>query len=158
MPQRPNAGFTLVELMIVVAIVAVLAAIAIPSYQSFTVRAKMAEVLMGLSGCRTLISEVYPTGTLPGPNGWGCEASAGKTRYIRSITTSADGVVTAVADGFNNPAIDGRTIQLIPYKDATTPLTAADAGRNVAQWVCVSQSDGGIPANFLPTSCRERMT
>jgi type IV pilus assembly protein PilA len=155
MLKRTNAGFTLVELMVVVAIVGTLATVAIPTYQSYSVRAKMAEVVLALSGCRTTISEVYASGTLPGANQWGCETTASSARYVREISTNEDGVVTAVADGFNNPAIDGRTILLVPYKDLSTPITAADAGQRVARWVC-APGEQGIPANFLPAACRDR--
>jgi len=73
--KRIQQGFTLIELMIVVAIIGILAAVALPAYQDYTIRAKMSEVILGMSACRTSITEVYqsgPANVVPA-GGWGCE-------------------------------------------------------------------------------------
>jgi len=157
MNHHKIAGFTLIEMMIVTSIISVLAAAAIPAYQTFTTRAKMAELIVGLSSCRTTISEVYVSGNLPGPNEWGCESTTTANRYIHSITTDGDGVVTAVAGGFNNPDIDGLQVQLVPYKSSGTRLTAADAGERVSQWVC-GPGTPGVPVGYLPAPCRGQVS
>ena len=73
--SRLQRGFTLVELMIVVAIIAILSAVAMPAYQDYSIRAKISEVILALNTCRTTITEVYQAGAsaTPGPDGWGCE-------------------------------------------------------------------------------------
>src|SRR6266581_791878 len=91
-------GFTLIELMIVVAIIGILAAVALPAYQDYTIRAKMSEVILAMSACRTSITEVYQSGPTVAPvvNGWGCEVGATQaTKYVAGIGTSVNGAVTA---------------------------------------------------------------
>ncbi len=158
-PQSRSAGFTLIELMIVVAIIGILAAIALPAYQDYIKRAKLSEVILAASACRTTITEVYQSGSsasAPSSNGWGCENSAGSaSKYVDTVTTSSSGVITVKARGFNDTNIDTKVVTLAPFKaDGTTALTAADIGNaNIGQWKC-GGSGTTIPLKFLPGSCR----
>jgi type IV pilus assembly protein PilA len=165
MKRTVQQGFTLIELMIVVAIIGILAAVALPAYQDYTKRAKMSEVILAASACRTSITEVYQSGNAsnpPGANGWGCEAGAGTsnpsatTKYVSAITTSADGKITVTAQGFNDGQIDGKVVTLVPLADATNAAVfTTDAGKALYGWRCGSSTDGTtIPAKFLPGSCR----
>ena len=90
MKKRLQQGFTLIELMIVVAIIGILAAVALPAYQDYTIRAKMSEVILALSACRTSITEVYQSGgSPPAPNGWGCEAATASSKYVNGVSSDA---------------------------------------------------------------------
>ena len=130
MYRKAQQGFTLIELMIVVAIIGILAAIALPAYQDYVKRAKVSEVILAASACRTSITEVYQTANVaPAANSWGCEGGA-TTQYVTSITTDANGKVTVTATGISTD-VNTKTITLTPYVSAATTMAAADVGKQV---------------------------
>ena len=152
--KRHTQGFTLIELMIVVAIIGIMAAVALPVYKDYTIKAKMAEVVMAASQCRTTVAEVYQTGSqtsLPEANAWGCGENASKTKYVASVATSADGAITITTQGFNDTELDGKTIQLIPQTADGVTLTKAQIPTQVGQFKCVT---GTLPSKYLPGSCK----
>ncbi len=107
--------------MIVVAIIGILAAVALPAYQDYTVRAKISEVVLAGSTCRTTVSEVYQSGSaLPSAGEWGCEVggtgAAPSTKYVQAVTTSDAGVitVTTTADASLPSAAQGKSIVMTP--------------------------------------------
>jgi type IV pilus assembly protein PilA len=155
MKRSIQQGFTLIELMIVVAIIGILAAVALPAYQDYTKRAKVSEVILAASACRTTITEVYQSassGAAPGPGGWGCESAVATSKYVASIATDLNGVVTVTAQGVGDAGIDGKTITLTPQLTGGVAMTAAsDMGKQVYQWKCVP---GTMTPKFLPGSCR----
>ena len=155
MKRSLQQGFTLIELMIVVAIIGILAAVALPAYQDYTKRAKMSEVILAASACRTTISEVYQSGSLStiGANNWGCENSAQSSKYVSSVTTDANGVITVTATAIDSANIDGKSIVLTPTNASGTALTYTP-GTQVAGWKCGPATSNGVPAKFLPGSCR----
>ena len=153
--KRVQQGFTLIELMIVVAIIGILAAVALPAYQDYTIRARVSEAVLATSQCRTAISEVYQSaanGTVIGGNNWGCGEGSTTTQYVSGIATDADGAITVTtsANGALGAAAS-KTLTLTPKNAAGTTLTVASIPTQVAGFKC---QPGSMPAKYLPGSCR----
>ncbi|RMW97719.1 pilin [Allofranklinella schreckenbergeri] len=155
-------GFTLIELMIVVAIIGILAAVALPAYQDYTARSKVSEVVLAGSTCRNSIQEAADVGLFKTPtaNGWGCgeqgSANPVSSRYVSKLTTDANGVISVFAQNIKKTDVDGKTIILTPYSDGNfqNKMKAADyvQGTNVPvrSWRCTSNMNN----KYVPASCR----
>jgi type IV pilus assembly protein PilA len=145
-------GFTLIELMITVAIVGILAATALPAYQNYTTRARLSEVVLALGACRSSITEVYQSSsTAPGANNWGCEGVTSK--YVGSFTTDTNGVVTATIAGISS-TVNGQTVTIIPMVTIGTPANSTtDMGIGLQAWTCGSAGTT-VDKQYLPSSCR----
>ncbi|MFK7955778.1 MAG: pilin [Lysobacterales bacterium] len=139
-------GFTLIELMIVVAIVGVLAAIAIPSYRDFTIRARLSEVIGSMSACKLSAVDFYLTNSgwnqentnIPVSNFGLCDNAQGSRQVApNGITISAVGVISAVTQDMGSGVADGTVLTMRPVLQ----------GANITTWVCGDAADG---TTFLP--------
>lgn len=160
--MNAQKGFTLIELMIVVAIIGILAAVALPAYRDYTVRAKMGEVILAGSTCRTTVSEVYQSGgtSLPEANEWGCEvgsSTSASTKYVQSVATTDKGAITVTTTKASDLPADaqGKQIIMTPLDTSGAAITAGTAGGTViSSWKCGPTSTDGLPSKYLPGSCR----
>ena len=159
--KRVQQGFTLIELMIVVAIIGILAAVALPAYQTYTIKAKVSEGILATSQCRTAVAEVYQTGTtstLPGVNGWGCENSTGTaSKYVQTVQTDENGVITVKLTAASDlGAANAKEIILVPADASGTALVAASSvgGTQVGSFKCGPGGTAPIDKKFLPGSCK----
>lgn len=158
--KKIQQGFTLIELMIVIAIIGILAAVALPAYQDYTVRAKVSEVILAASSCRTAVTDVVSnatqtdiSGILPGS----CTVTA--TKMVTSGSVSANGVITIVG---NSTGLGGDTsatensIQMVPYVGAAAVVGSTDGGKTITEWKCGPTASGSnpMPVKYLPGSCR----
>ncbi|AKE52629.1 pilin [Kangiella geojedonensis] len=143
MQTKKQAGFTLIELMIVVAIVGILAAVAIPAYQDYIKRSKVSELLGAMAACKTSVSETYSSngnnlGSIDTAAS-GCNTTA--TQYMSQLAVSS-GVITVTATNIGT-GVDNGTLSLTPTEDTTNGI--------VTDWTC---SSSNIGTQYVPSNCR----
>ena len=143
--MKKQQGFTLIELMIVVAIIGILAAIAIPAYQDYTIRAQVSEGINLSAGAKTAVTEFFQDrGVLPGDNATAGIATPGQIsgKYVTSVTVGSAGIITVVYGNDANNQISGDEIELRP--DTT--------GGGSVTWEC--QTGTGMEDKHVPATCR----
>ena len=152
--MKKQQGFTLIELMIVVAIIGILAAIAIPAYQDYTIRAQVSEGLNLSGGAKAAVTEYFQDqGAFPGTNLLAGLAPAANIngKYVSQVAVSGLGLITAT---YSNAAPRTANAKI---NGATLILTPADAGGSVT-WTCTGGATGANPlsanAKWLPAACR----
>ena len=142
--KRIQKGFTLIELMIVVAIVGILAAIALPAYQDYTIRARVSEAAAAAGACKTAVAEFVASngGGLPtSADQAGCSGTSSSTQFVANTDVGASGVITVTLS--TDSRLGGATGGTLTL----TPTTGA--GNVVSAWACT-----GTPQKYMPGTCR----
>jgi len=142
-------GFTLIELMIVVAIIGILAAVALPAYQDYTVRAKVSELVLAASSGKTAVSE-YAQVNGKMPTTASSPVTDQTSKFVASVLWASAGGVSPAAGTITvtgtaaEPKISGKTLMLTGTLQANGQVT----------WVCTAGATAGIDAKYLPASCK----
>jgi type IV pilus assembly protein PilA len=142
-------GFTLIELMIVVAIIGILAAVALPAYQDYTVRAKMSEVIGFAGSAKTAVSECM---LAEGGDDTACDTNAEvglavatdiNSTYVESVTVGTDAAITVAVQGTNVADLDAGSVIMTPTYNESAGI----------RWACAN-SDNAALGKYMPTECR----
>jgi type IV pilus assembly protein PilA len=137
MKRSMQQGFTLIELMIVVAIIGILAAVALPAYQDYTARAKASEIVLAASGAKTCVTEMVQVSGATGLSA-ACGTGFTATKYAKALSVGDTSGVISVSG-----AIGGTT------NDTSVVLTPTVSGTSISGWTCA-----GTPVKWMPASCK----
>ena len=157
--KNRQQGLTLIELMVVIAVIGILGALALPALQDYTIRAKVSEMLLAANGCKTAVTEAVSASSETDVSAQlvkACDNTSSK--YVSGLSVDGNGVITVSG---NPDALRGSTsasanaIALTPLQTADTALNGkTDGGKPIAGWRCGPASSNGLPAKYLPASCK----
>jgi type IV pilus assembly protein PilA len=152
-----QAGFTIIEVMIVVTIIGIIAAVAMPAMRDYAARAKVTEALVQLNNCRNTVQEVYMSGgVLPGVDEWGCEGT-NVTKFVERVTVNEFGVIrVTLSSAVGDLRLAFHDVSMEPINSSNNVMSDLDSGSPVRRWRCGTQGVGltDLSPNFLPASCR----
>ncbi len=162
--RKVQQGFTLIELMIVVAIIGILAAIAIPAYQNYLIRAQVTEGMSLVDGAETAVAESYSnTNVAPATRaaaGMTANATDTSGKYVTGVDIN-NGTITVTYGGQANGAIAGMFLSFVPYTSADGTISwqcgkgPAPAGNGVVMMTGAGPNNTNVPNQYLPTNCHQ---
>ena len=159
--KQTQKGFTLIELMIVIAIIGILAGVALPAYSDYSKRAQMTEVILAAGQCKNTVTETLQGGgALPAAGAWGCESTAATSKYVASVNVTAAGVIVVTSQGINNKASDDSAGGAISFTPSAAAGVGGEAGAAISQgsalygWTCGPDATVAVANKYLPSNCQ----
>lgn len=159
MKRTLQKGFTLIELMIVVAIIGILAAVALPAYQDYTVRARVSEVILAASSCRSAITDAVqnsPVIDVATVLSQACSVSV--TKMVASGSADTNGVIRVIGNETNikgDMTASTNSIDLKPYVSGAALVGTTDGGKTITEWKCGPSATSPMLTKYLPGSCKQ---